>query len=205
MSPGERMAHRLTKRPTKMWPGSPVWNHVFPSHSCTVSLASGGAIVHQKEVILDCQIKLAVKRGMYLVCMFWLANHSLSHQSWRHVDCFEILVIQELEEWGFHFPGFPGERLNAHDTADGNSLLLVVGMLRFMSLSVFDINLPSFPTPFYSVLVSVFVFTAFSTVFHSINSPDNSLLSHSVLAVLFLSDWSFQLYVSLWKSPTALI
>ena len=49
--------------------------------------------------------------------------------------------------------------------------LLVVGMLRFLS----DINQPSLPTPFfYSVLMSVFVFLALSTVFHSINSPNNS-------------------------------
>ena len=39
---------------------------------------------------------------------------------------------------------------------------------------VFDINQPSMPTPFYSVLVSVSVFMALSTIFHSINSPDNS-------------------------------
>ena len=38
----------------------------------------------------------------------------------------------------------------------------------------------------YSVLVSVSVLMAFSTVFHSINSPDNSSLSHSVLLILFL-------------------
>ena len=33
---------------------------------------------------------------------------------------------------------------------------------------------------------------ALSTVFHSINSPDNSPFSHSVLPVLFLPYWSFQ-------------
>ena len=59
-----------------------------------------------------------------------------------------------------------------------------------------DINQPSLPTPFYSVLVSVSVFMALSTVFYSINSPDNSPLSHSVLLVLFLSYWSFQLYIA---------
>ena len=40
---------------------------------------------------------------------------------------------------------------------------------------IFDIKQPSLPTPLYSVLVSVSVFMAFSTLFHSINSPDNSL------------------------------
>ena len=51
----------------------------------------------------------------------------------------------------------------------------------------------------YSVLVSVSVFRALSTLFHSINSPNNSLLSHSVLLDLFLLCWSFQLYIFLWK------
>ena len=49
-----------------------------------------------------------------------------------------------------------------------------VGMLRFMS----DIHQPSLPTPFCSVLVSISVFMALSTVFHSLNSPDNSPFSH---------------------------
>ena len=49
----------------------------------------------------------------------------------------------------------------------------------------------------YSVRVSIFVSMALSTVFHSINSPDNSPFSHSVLPVLSLPYWSFQLYVSL--------
>ena len=70
---------------------------------------------------------------------------------------------------------------------------------------VFDISQPSLPTPFYSVLVTVSVFMALSTVFHSINSPDNSPLSHSVLPVSFLLYWSFQLYISFWKSPSVLV
>ena len=47
------------------------------------------------------------------------------------------------------------------------------------------INHPSFAHSFSSVLVSISVLTALSTVFHSIISPDNSPLSHSVLLVLF--------------------
>ena len=54
-----------------------------------------------------------------------------------------------------------------------------------VAVSVLDVNQPSLPTLFYSVLVSVSVFMALSTVFHSIHSPDNSLLSHSVLLILF--------------------
>ena len=46
--------------------------------------------------------------------------------------------------------------------------LYVVEMLRFMS----DINQPRLPSPFHSV-VSVSVFMALSTVFHSTSSPDN--------------------------------
>ena len=42
---------------------------------------------------------------------------------------------------------------------------------------VFNINQPSLPTPFYSVLVTVSVFMALLTVFLSINSPDISTFS----------------------------
>ena len=42
-----------------------------------------------------------------------------------------------------------------------------------------------------------FCHVALSTVFYSINSPDNSPFSHSVLPVSSLPYWSFQLYVSL--------
>ena len=69
-----------------------------------------------------------------------------------------------------------------------------------VAVYVFDINQPNLPIlffKFYSVLVSVSVFVALSSVFHSINSPDNSPLSCSVLLVLFLPNWSFQLYISL--------
>ena len=55
-----------------------------------------------------------------------------------------------------------------------------------IAIYVFEINQPNLPTLLFSILVSVSVFTALSTVFHSINSPDNSPLSHSVLPVLFL-------------------
>ena len=78
--------------------------------------------------------------------------------------------------------------------------LHVVGMLRFIS----DSNQPSLPTPFNSVLASKSVFMAFSTVFHSTNSPDSFSFSDSVLRVLS-HDWSFQLYIYLLKSPSALI
>ena len=44
-------------------------------------------------------------------------------------------------------------------------------------------NQPSLPTPFCSVLVAISVFMALSTVFHSVNSPDNSPHSHYLLPV----------------------
>ena len=55
-----------------------------------------------------------------------------------------------------------------------------------VAVFVFDINQPSLPTPFYSVLVSISVFMSLSTVFQSINSPNNSPFSRSVLPVLSL-------------------
>ena len=66
-----------------------------------------------------------------------------------------------------------------------------------VAVYVFDVNQLSLPTLFlYSVLVSVSVFMALSTVFYSINSPGNSPLSHSVLTVLFLPYLPCQLYIS---------
>ena len=66
-----------------------------------------------------------------------------------------------------------------------------------VAVYVFDISQSSLPTPFYSELVSISVFVALSTVFHSINSPDNSPLSHSVLPVFSPYYWLFQLHISL--------
>ena len=58
-----------------------------------------------------------------------------------------------------------------------------------------------FDTPFYSVLVSLFVFIDLSTVFHSINSPDNPPLSHCssalISALLVLSTTYLVMKVSL--------
>ena len=55
-----------------------------------------------------------------------------------------------------------------------------------VTVYVKDINQPSLPTPFESVLVSISVFMALSTVFYSINYPDSSPFSRSVLPVLSL-------------------
>ena len=54
-----------------------------------------------------------------------------------------------------------------------------------VAVYVFDMNRPSLLNPLYSALVSVSVVMALSTVFHSLNSPSNSPLSHSVLPVFF--------------------
>ena len=65
--------------------------------------------------------------------------------------------------------------------------LHVVGMLWFMSKTF--VNQPGLPTPFYSVLVSVSVFKALSTVFHSINFPNNSaflLCSSGLISALLV-------------------
>ena len=60
--------------------------------------------------------------------------------------------------WSSKHMGFTG-------TGSPRAHLHVVGMLR---LNVFDINQPSLPTPFYSVLECVSVFMDLSSVFHSI-------------------------------------
>ena len=64
-----------------------------------------------------------------------------------------------------------------------------------VAVNVFDINQPSLPTPFlFCSCVCFCPFMALSTVFHSINSPDNSPLSHFVLSVSFLPYRFFKLY-----------
>ena len=55
-----------------------------------------------------------------------------------------------------------------------------------VTVYVLDRNQPSLSALFHSVLVSISVFMALSTVFHSMNPPDNSLLSHFVVPDLLL-------------------
>ena len=43
-----------------------------------------------------------------------------------------------------------------------------------VTVHALHINQLSFPTPFYYALVSISVFMALSSVFHPMNSPDNS-------------------------------
>ena len=65
-----------------------------------------------------------------------------------------------------------------------------------VTVYVKDTNQLSLPTPFHSALVSISVSMALSSLFHSINSPDNSPFSRSVLPVFSLPYWSFKLYIS---------
>ena len=56
-----------------------------------------------------------------------------------------------------------------------------------VAVYVFDINQPSLPTPFSSVLVSVSVFMALSTVFHSFSLCSSGLISALlVLSAIYL-------------------
>ena len=64
--------------------------------------------------------------------------------------------------------------------------LHVLGMLQFM---FFYVNQPSLPTPFYSVLVSVSVFMALSTIFHSMNSPDTVLKVMKIFLTQFFQSY----------------
>ena len=70
-----------------------------------------------------------------------------------------------------------------------------------VAVYVVGINQPSLPTPFYSVLVSASVFTALSIVFHSLYSPDNCPLSHSVLPGLFCLIGPFNFFMKVSLSP----
>ena len=70
-----------------------------------------------------------------------------------------------------------------------------------VAVYVIDINQPSLPTPFSSVLVSVSVFMALSTVFHSLNSPDNSfafsLCSSGLISGILVLSTIYLFYESL--------
>ena len=65
----------------------------------------------------------------------------------------------------------------------------------FFSFNVVAVIVIVFGRRHRCLLVSVSVFMAFSTVLHSINSANNSPLSHFVLLVLIVSCWSLQLYI----------
>ena len=64
-----------------------------------------------------------------------------------------------------------------------------------VTVYAYDLIHPSFSIRFHSVLVSISVFMTLSSVFHSINSPDNSPFSHSVLPVFGRFN-----YISLFES-----
>ena len=75
-----------------------------------------------------------------------------------------------------------------------------------VAVYVFDVNQPNLPTPFlFCSCVCFYLYGASNCIsFHKF-SRQLSALSLSVLPVLFLPNWFFQLYISLWKSPSALI
>ena len=100
------------------------------------------------------------------------------------------LSVDFLLSWRISFPRkFPSlQSPRAH--------LHVVGMLRFMSMTKTNRACPLLFILFLCLFLSLW---PASTVFHSINSLDNCPFSHSVLPVLYLPYWSFQLYVSLWS------
>ena len=73
-----------------------------------------------------------------------------------------------------------------------------------VTVSVKIINQPSLPSPFLLFLCLFLSYGPFNYISFQV-SPENSPFSHSVLPVLSLPNWSFQLNVSLWKSSSALI
>ena len=161
---------------------------------------------------------MQLKRG--LNCLF--PNHSVWVHVNRHFFHIRPLCVRKYvhREWNVAAEWWGWEQLAVFDwrCTDAKFSSVYVGLLDMscvptgfpsrggdVAVEVFDINKPSLPTSFYSVLVSISFFMALSTVFHSTNSPNNSRLSHSVLPVLFLPYWPFQLYFYLWKSHSALI
>ena len=90
-----------------------------------------------------------------------------------------VVMLSSFGHW------FWAKSLRAH--------LHVDGMWQFMLLTKTSQACPLLFILFWCLFLSLW---PFNCVFHSINSPYNSLLSHSVLPVLCLPYWSFQLYIS---------
>lgn len=58
-------------------------------------------LVHQKQMILNCWVKLAVKRVMCLVCTCWLAESGLSLKSRQHFSyCAVHPVVSDTQVFG---------------------------------------------------------------------------------------------------------
>ena len=70
---------------------------------------------------------------------------------------------------------FPGPVVSAGSPARGGDV----------AVYVFEINQSSLSTLFYSIPLSISVFMTLSTVFQSMNNPDNSLLSHCSSCLIF--------------------
>ena len=118
----------------------------------------------------------------------------LEHLLW--VDKSSLLLINHAKTAAI---AVPTPESNTSSTSESpRAHLLVVGMIRFMS----DINQPNLPAPFYSVVVSVSVFMALSTVFLFINSSDNSSLSLFFLSYFYLiGPFNYFFVLSVFFSP----
>ena len=129
-------------------------------------------------------------------------NHEELHQSWKRTSVYLQAIhstshytISLRREFGVHFSVMSTDNLHSiltyamvygHCLVASLSTLVLAGTPSWsgdVAVYIKDINQLSLPIPFYSVLVSISVFVALSTVLHSIKSPDNSLFSRSVLLV----------------------
>ena len=158
-----------------MWPD---WLSLFENHPAISGFgARRSAVESQRNIVL-----------------IPLSLHAWTQRS--------FLLSPSLGEWPFH----------NHDTVTSWDLFCPLLFVPTgspwrggdVAVYVFDANQPSLPIYFYSVLLPISVFMALSTVFHAINSPDNSPLSYSVLPVVRLLYWSFQLCIYLWNSPSVM-
>ena len=108
------------------------------------------------------------------------------------IACLSMLKIYEMRH--------PDVQAKAYRSYFSMALVIFIAVLGVVShVDILPALTPAHPYP-----ASIFCIYV-ATVFHSINSPSNFPLFYSVLSVLFLPYLSFQLYISVWKSPSALI
>ena len=108
----------------------------------------------------------------------WCQNMSLSL-------CVTVPTYHCAQHWKPYVSKYQWAKYHCSQTPRAH--LHVVGMLWF----VFDINESSLPTPLYSALVSVSVFMALSTVFHSIKKFSQHLSAFSFSSSGLISNLSF--------------
>ena len=115
-----------------------------------------------------------------------------------HHNAFTTLCNHYIDTWSLHCHHFTITAVQSRDHCTVTTILSLPSVTTVMPSVYWHLTIMRSSLCYHH-------YSVFLTVFHSIKSPDNSPFSHSVLPVLSLPYWSFQLYFSLGRSPSAVI